>query len=246
MNSKFNELTNSLAQSVTRRNALRKLGAGTAALVLTCFLASSSLAQTTVVCDAAGDPTWAGAKGGPKIPAWLDIVQTDVSDAGSDIHFTLTLAGAIPTAPAWAAVDDGGQIWWGWRFVNDLANDFAVKDGCLKANGSLIPAGYFLDLIWDVTTSTFRARLIDDTTCVQNGVLFAFSSDRKQVTLIVSKSLLSNQVTIPNPNSFQFFAATLAWKANKTGNNSFFGLDAAPDGGALQWSASQNASYFCQ
>ena len=251
MNTKFDELTRSLAQSVARRAALKKFGAGLAGMALACFgLANMAQAQTSVVCDPAGDATYAGAKGGPKIPAWLDIVQSEITDAGSDIHFTLTLNSAIPAAPAWNAVDDGGQLWWGWRFVDDLANDTIIKDGCVKAAGNLIPAGYFLDLIWDVTSSSFRARLLDDTTCAQNDVPFVFSSDRKQVTLVVSKSLLTNQALIPDPNAFQYFAATLAWKASQTGNNSFFTLDLAPNENnglvAVPWSASNNATYFCQ
>ena len=250
MNDKLDELTKGLGQSVRRRAALKKSGLALAGLVLTCCaLPSVSLAQTSVVCDSAGDAAYAGAKGGPKIPAWLDIVQSEVTDAGSDIHFTLTLNAAIPAAPAWNAVDDGGQLWWGWRFVDDLANDTIIKDGCVKAAGNLIPAGYFLDFIWDVTSTSFRARLLDDTTCAQNEVPFAFSSDRNQVTLVVSKSLLTNQALIPDPNAFQYFAATLAWKASQTGNNSFFTLDLAPNENnglvAVPWSASENTAYFC-
>jgi hypothetical protein len=242
MNRKSEKFTN-------RRAALKILSVGLLGIALL-SAASVSLAQTSVVCDPAGDATYAGAKGGPKIPAWLDIVQSEVSDAGGDIHFTLTLNAAIPNAPAWNAVDDGGQLWWGWRIVDDLANDFLVKDGCVKATGSLIPAGYFVDLIWDVTSSSFRARLLDDTTCVQNDVPFVFSSGRTQVTLVVSKSLLTNPVTIPNPNAFQHFASTLAWKPNKTGNNAFFALDFAPNEDnnglvAVPWSASENFTFFC-
>ena len=238
-------------QSLIRRQPVRQFGAGFASLALAGFtLASVSLAQTSIVCDPAGDPTYAGAKGGPKIAAWLDIVQAEVADAGSDIHFTLTLNAAVPAAPAWKAVDDGGQLWWGWRFVDDLANDTVVKDGCVKSAGSLIPAGYFLDLIWEVSSASFHARLLDDTTCAQNEVPYAFSSDRKQITMVVAKSLVTNGAIIPNPNAFEFFASTLAWKANKTGNNSFFTLDLTPNENngqlvAVPWSASGNATYFC-
>ena len=37
MNNKFDELTRSMAQSVTRRAALKKFGAGLAAMALACF-----------------------------------------------------------------------------------------------------------------------------------------------------------------------------------------------------------------
>src|SRR5437762_538499 len=230
MNNQFDELTKSLAQSVTRRAALKKFGVGLAGVALACFaLPSVSLAQTSVVCDPAGDATYAGAKGGPKIPAWLDIVQGEITDAGSDIHFTLKDNAAIPAAPAWNAVDDGGQLWWGWRFVDDLDNDTIIKDGCVKAAGNIIPAGYFLDLIWDVPSSSLRARLLDDTTCAQNDVPFVFSNERTQVTLSLSRSLLTNGAVLPDPNAFQYFAQTTAWKPDKTGNSGLVHLDNAPD-----------------
>ena len=47
MNHKFDELTKSLAQSVTRRAALKKFGLGLAGMALACFgLASKAQAQT--------------------------------------------------------------------------------------------------------------------------------------------------------------------------------------------------------
>ena len=45
MNNKFDELTKSLAQSVSRRSALKKFGVGLAGMALTCFgLASNARA----------------------------------------------------------------------------------------------------------------------------------------------------------------------------------------------------------
>jgi hypothetical protein len=253
MNHKSNERTTSLTQNAALQPPLKRFGVGLAAVALACFgLASLTLAQTSVVCDPAGDATTVNTKGGPEIPAWLDIVQTEITDAGSDIRFTLTLNAAIPVAPAWDHVDDGGQLWWGWRFVGDLTQATFIKDGCVKAAGNIIPAAYFLDLIWDVPSSSFRARLLDDTTCSQNDVPFLFSNNRTQVTLLLSKSLLTNRAVLPNPNTFQYFAQTTAWKPNNTGNSGLVHLDNAPDetdhGGLVvaPWSAFENATYFCQ
>ena len=48
MNNRFDELTKSMAQSVTRRAALKKFGLGLAGMALTCFgLATRSQAQST-------------------------------------------------------------------------------------------------------------------------------------------------------------------------------------------------------
>ena len=53
MNNKFDELTKSMAQSVTRREALKKFGVGLAGLALACFgLANSAKGATTSAKDA--------------------------------------------------------------------------------------------------------------------------------------------------------------------------------------------------
>jgi hypothetical protein len=252
MKNKFNELTNGLALSVTRRQALRRFGVGLAGMALACFwLTQAVRAQTSIVCDPAGDAVFSSGKGSPAVPPWLDIVRAEITTGSSgDLLFTLTMNAPVPITPTWNGVDDGGQLWWGYRIVNDLANDFLVKNGCIKAPGGNIPAGYFLDLIWEVTTSSFHARLLDDTTCEQTLVPFVFSSDRTQVTMVLSQALLSNTALIPDPNNFQFLAAIEVWKANSTGNGSFFTVDVAPNASngqlvAVTWSASSNATYFC-
>ncbi len=252
MNNKFDELTKSMAQSVTRRGALKKFGVGLAGMALACFgMGQIALAQTSIVCDSAGDPRFAGVLRGPAVPPWLDIARADVSDdSAGNILFTLTLHGPVPAVPTENGAAGGGQLWWGWRILDDLASPFVVRDGCVKAPGQYIPAGYLLDLIWHERTSSFQARLLDDTSCAQSDVPFFFSTDRTQVTMVVAKSLFTNPLLIPDPNEFQFWAATTIWKSDSTGNNSFFNFDYAPDlhdGGlvAVWWSAGNNAEYNC-
>jgi hypothetical protein len=81
MNNKFDELAKGLAQSVTRRQALKRLGVGLAGMALACFgLANAVLAQTSIVCDPAGDAIFGSGKGGPDVPPWLDIVQARTAD----------------------------------------------------------------------------------------------------------------------------------------------------------------------
>jgi hypothetical protein len=55
MNNKFDELTKSLAQSVTRRAALKKFGAGLAGIALACF-GLASRAEAGKVCQPHGSP----------------------------------------------------------------------------------------------------------------------------------------------------------------------------------------------
>lgn len=252
MNNKFEELAKNMAQSVTRRQVLKKFSLGLAGMALACFgLANMAHAQTSVVCDPAGDAVFGSGKGGPAVPPWLDIIQSEIStDTSGNILFTLTMNAPIPTVPAWNTVDDGGQLWWGWRLVGDFATATTVANGCVLGKGKDLPAGYFLDLIWDVQASKFQARLLDDTSCTQTEVPFAFSADRTQLTLVLSKSLLANRVLIPDPNTFQYFAVTLGWKTETTGNTSFFSLDQAPNvvnGQTIvaTWSSSSNTTYFC-
>jgi hypothetical protein len=252
MNNKFDERAKGLAQSVTRQRGLKKFSVGLAGMALAWFgLAQVVQAQTSIVCDPAGDVVFSSGKGGPAVPPWLDIIRAEIStDSSGNLLFTLTVNAPVPVKPAWRGVDDGGQLWWGWRLADDLATDTTVKNGCIKPPGGSIPAGYFLDLIWDVTTSSFHARLLDDTSCTQTAIPFAFSPDRTQVTMVVDPALFTNTALIPDPNKFQFFAATIVWKANSTGNTSFFTVDVAPNevNGqlvALTWSASSNSTYFC-
>ena len=52
MNNKFDELTKQMAQSVTRRAALKKFGVGLAGMALACFgLANKADAQNTCLAD---------------------------------------------------------------------------------------------------------------------------------------------------------------------------------------------------
>jgi hypothetical protein len=56
MNNKFDELTKSMAQSVTRRQALRKFGVGIAGILLVAFgLPSSARADKVKTCATAAD-----------------------------------------------------------------------------------------------------------------------------------------------------------------------------------------------
>jgi len=56
MNNKFDELTKSLAQSVTRRAALKKFGFGIAGMALACFGLANKAKATTVTgyCETYG------------------------------------------------------------------------------------------------------------------------------------------------------------------------------------------------
>ena len=73
MKNKFDELTKGMAQSITRRAALKKFGVGLAGLTLVCLrLATGVEAQTSVTCDPARDAVFGNGKGGRKFPiGWI-------------------------------------------------------------------------------------------------------------------------------------------------------------------------------
>lgn len=250
MNNPFDELTKSMAQALVRRAALEKFGVSLASAVLVCLgLVNGAEAQTSVVCDAAGDAIYGNGKGGPPLPSWLDIIYTTISDSGDAIVFTITVDAPVPAVPAWSGNEEGGQFWWGWRMVGDITQLTFVK-GCILSNGKVLPAAYFLDLIWSIQTGTFRARLLDDALCIETEVPFAFSPDRTQVIMLVPKALFNNSTIIPDPNRFQYFAGTRIFKADTTDNNSYSEVDNAPDqngnGFAVgAWSSSSDTSYSC-
>src|SRR4051812_36303333 len=157
---------------------LKNVGSSVAGLMLACFGMIQNLhAQTSIVCDPAGDSIFGNGKGGPQVPDWLDLVQGNITDAGDNILFTFKVDAPIPLTPAWSVVDeDGGQLWWSWRMVRDAASITFVANGCLQARGQSVPACYCLDLIWSAQAATFRARLLDDTTCTETAIPFAFST----------------------------------------------------------------------
>src|SRR5262249_28691644 len=207
----------------------KKLGVGFVGITLICLCFVNTMsAQTSVVCDPAGDAIFSNGKGGPQVPDWLDIVQATIADAGDSILFTLTVNAPIPLSPAWSVVDeDSGQLWWSWRMVNDVANITPVSNGCLQANGQNVVACYCLDLIWSVQAASFRARLLDDTSCTETAIPVAFSPDRRAFSLLVPKALFTNAALIANPNSFQFLNEVIVWKAGSNGNKSLTVMDSA-------------------
>jgi hypothetical protein len=214
------------------------------------FAAGSAWGQTSVVCDATGDLAIDSGNGvGPDFPGWLDIVRSEVSAEpnGLDIAFTMTVGAPIPDPPAWGSSDNGSKIiFWGWRMIGDLADLKPVPNGeCLAANGHSVLGAYFLDLIWNREDSSLRARLLDGTICSDIEVPYSFSPDRTSLTLILSKSLLTNTALIANPDHFLYFATNVVWKTPKYGNLSVNHIDSAPEQGFAEYSATANDTNSC-
>ncbi len=72
MNNKFDELTKQMAQSVTRRAALKKFGVGLAGMALACFGLASKAEANQGGCKPYGNPCKQNSDccSGICVPAW--------------------------------------------------------------------------------------------------------------------------------------------------------------------------------
>jgi hypothetical protein len=101
MKNLFNKLTKSLAQSVTRRAALKRFGVGLASMALAASLAppcaaADPSAQTSVVLDPAGDAEFSYDFYGAPVPPYLDIVRASVTLTHGKFHFEVQMSADIP------------------------------------------------------------------------------------------------------------------------------------------------------
>lgn len=101
MNTQFDELTKSAAQSVTRRGALKKFSVGVAGIGLAAFLAvpgisGNSTSMTSTVLDPVGDAVFPYDLYGAPVPAYLDLVRASVSASRGTFHFELQMNATIP------------------------------------------------------------------------------------------------------------------------------------------------------
>lgn len=101
MSNKFDELTKCIAQSVTRRAALKKFGLGLAGMTLAALLVMPSAAAdpkagTSTIFDAAGDAAFPFDLYDGPAPAYLDVVAASVSYSRGIFHFEIKLNAEIP------------------------------------------------------------------------------------------------------------------------------------------------------
>src|SRR5262249_21163314 len=107
MNNQFDELTKSMAQSVTRRGALRKFGfglAGMAHIAVAMLLATSSSAAdpkpgTSTVFDPPGDAVFPYDLYNQPVPAYLDVIRASISSARGIFHFEMQMSADFPDNP---------------------------------------------------------------------------------------------------------------------------------------------------
>jgi len=105
MNSKFDELTKQMAQSVTRRAALKKFSLSLSAMALALLLvlpsaATDPKAQISTVFDPAGDAVFPNGLYGAPVPPYLDMIRASVSYTRGVFHFEVQMNAPIPDNPS--------------------------------------------------------------------------------------------------------------------------------------------------
>jgi Cys-rich repeat protein len=99
MNNKFDELTKAMAQSVTRRAALKKFGVGLAGMVLACFGLANRAQAGTSQCNCitnADCPSGRVCSSGTCTPNWCDPAINPCCCKSRKTH----LPGCSPSYPA--------------------------------------------------------------------------------------------------------------------------------------------------
>lgn len=101
MNNKFDELTKSLAQSVSRRAALKKFGSCIAHIAMLASLslhvmAANPASITSSVADSPGDAVFPFDLYDGPVPPWIDVVQSSVTLNRGVFHFEIKVSADIP------------------------------------------------------------------------------------------------------------------------------------------------------
>jgi hypothetical protein len=111
MNNKFDELTKQMAQSVTRRAALKKFGIGVTGMLLGCFgLANQARAATySGYCEVARSPNL---KGGSKWNLTGYCIGVDPATGDCTAASSAVTGGVCPQGPAGSGHDSPCGGYW--------------------------------------------------------------------------------------------------------------------------------------
>jgi hypothetical protein len=240
MNNQFDELPKSLAQSVTRRAALKKFGVGLAGLGLAGLLAMPALCEnpapmTSTVLDAPGDAVFPYDLYGAPVPPYLDLVRASVSASRETFHFELQMNAAIP-----ADADPGFT-----PSVNHLGPTFGLLTDPSTAESPIHFFGhnenymfnYYLGALYSVADSGaglglgWRGFLIDLSTFTVVEIPLKIRKDT--LILEVPAALLGNPKTINWAAAAECDPVTILDEKRKGA----LLVDFAPDQGYATWTA---------
>jgi len=248
MNNQFDEHTKGLAQSVTRRAALKKFGASLAGFALAGLLALAAAftvptlssaasagpaAATSIVIDPAEDAVFPFDLYNEPVPPYLDILRASVSSSRGILHFEMQMNAEIP------ANADPGFI----PSVNHLGSTFGLLTDPATAQSPIFFFGhhdhymfnFYLGALYSVGDSGvglglgWHGFLIDLSTFTAVEVPLQIKKD----TLILEVSAAS----LGNPASISWVVGSecdpVSIPDEKT--RSVLLVDFAPDHGVATW-----------
>jgi hypothetical protein len=236
MKHRFDELTESLARSATRRAALKRFGVALVgvALAVPCGAGSPS-AQTSSVVDLAGDAVFPYDLYGEPVPRFLDITLASVSLARGVFHFEIKLGADVP------AMADPGFT----PSVNHLGATFGLLTDPAAAKSKIHFFGqtdnynfnFYVGALYSVADSGiglglgWHGFLVDLSTFTAVEIPLQISKD----TLILETSAAS----LGYPPSVSWVVASECDPVpiNQEDRKSIFMVDFAPDHGYALWPA---------
>jgi len=188
------------------------------------FDAAASL--TSVVTDPAGDAAWnsnSGAGSSKKVPDYLDIVRSEITQKGSDFIMTIDVAGPIGLPDV---TTGNGLIGWAIGLDTDPTT---APAGYPLSNGTVVPFEFYVNVTYDGTQ--FQGMVIDRRPLLKGGEAVVtphpFSITDSRITMMVPASVVGA------PSLFGWISFAAVRTGSHDGADAFNGVDVAtaPSGG---------------
>jgi hypothetical protein len=157
-------------------------------------------ANTIIVTDPVGDAAY-------NAPGYMDIVSAQLADTGGTLHFQMTVAEAIPAAPA-LPPPATKQISWSWPLDTDPTT-FPAGAPRAPGTGNGANAELIVTIAWD--GSAFSAFLQDRRPLLTGG-----QATLTPLGFTISGALLRVDVqrsALGNPLSFSWGGVAFYWSA---------------------------------
>ncbi len=175
---------------------------------------------TSVVTDPAGDAAWnlnSGPGSSKKVPDYLDLVRSEITQKGSD--FTMTIDVAAPIGLPDVSTGNGLI---GWAIGLDT-DPTTAPAGYPLSNGTVVPFEFYVNVTYDGTR--FQGMVIDRRPLLTGREAIVtphpFSITDSRITMTVSAS------AVGAPSAFGWISFAAVRTASHDGADAFNGVDVA-------------------
>jgi uncharacterized membrane protein len=205
MNQKFDELAKGLAQSITRRQALKRFGVSLAAIALVCFGLTGVQAQTYTTIDLPGAAV--------TIPAGINLSGQIV---GREVDASGTSHGFLLSGSTVTVIDYPGAVWADAVGINDsghIVGAYSLMDrgGTKGVTGFLLSGGVFTSISFPRAGHT-QCRGINS-----SGDIVGYYSVNNADNFDVNRHGFLLQGGIYSSIDFPGASYTEAWRVNDSG-----------------------------